>query len=48
MSVLEKFITGAFALIAIYLFIFNGSKTSEVIKSFADGSSGVFKTLQGR
>lgn len=48
MSVLEKFITGAFALIAIYLFIYNGDKTSQVIKSFATGSSNVFATLQGR
>jgi len=48
MSVLEKFFAGAFGLIAIYLFIYNGDKTSKVIESFAKGSSGVFSTLQGR
>lgn len=48
MTVLEKFIAGAFGLIAIYLFVFNANKTSEVIKSFAAGSSQVFTTLQGR
>jgi hypothetical protein len=48
MSTLEKFIAGAFALIAIYLFVFNADKTSMVIKAFASGSSNVFQTLQGR
>lgn len=48
MNTLEKFIAGAFGLIAIYLFVFNANKSSEVIKSFAEGSSNVFKTLQGR
>lgn len=48
MSALEKFFAGAFGLIAIYLFIYNGEKTSQVIKSFAAGSSQIFTTLQGR
>lgn len=48
MSLLEKFFAGAFALIAIYLFVFNADKTSQVIKAFASGSSNVFATLQGR
>ncbi len=48
MSTLEKFIAGAFGLIAIYLFVFNADKTSQVIKAFAAGSSNIFATLQGR
>ena len=48
MSTIEKFFAGAFALIAIYLFIYNGDKTSQVIKAFASGSSNIFATLQGR
>lgn len=48
MSTLEKFFAGAFALIAIYLFVFNANKSSEVISSFATGSAKVFQTLQGR
>lgn len=48
MSTLEKFFAGAFALIAIYLFVINGEKTSQVIKAFAAGSSNIFATLQGR
>lgn len=48
MTTLEKFFAGAFVLIAIYLFIYNGEKTSQVIKAFASGSSNIFATLQGR
>jgi hypothetical protein len=47
-STIEKFFTGAFVLIAIYLFVINGPKTSQVIQSLAAGSSSIFATLQGR
>jgi len=47
MDFLLKFFGGAFALIALYLIVRNSSGVNEVLKSFAQGSSTVFSTLQG-
>lgn len=47
MNVFEKFLTGALALIAVYL-LFNSQRVPEVISSIASGTSKIFSTLQGR
>lgn len=47
MDTLNKFLLGAFALIALYLVV-NSQESSSLIQSFAQGSSQVFSTLQGR
>lgn len=48
MGTIEKLVLASFGLVAIYLFIFNASKTSEVIGAGAKGWSQVLTTLQGR
>lgn len=48
MGTVEKAIMGIIALIAIYLFIFNGEKTSMVISNLAEGGATLVATLQGR
>jgi len=47
MSSFDKFIAGAFFLIALYL-IFNAPNVSNIIGQFGKTSSDVFATLQGR
>jgi hypothetical protein len=44
----ERLFYFAFVLIAIYLFIYNGDKTSKVISAGSGGLSRIFETLQGR
>ena len=45
---LDKFIGGALALIALYLFVANPNAVNQILNSLAQLSTGVFGTLQGR
>lgn len=45
---LKKTLGYTTGLIALYLIVFNGSKSGQVIKEGAAGFSTVTKTLQGR
>jgi len=47
MSSFDKFIAGAFFLIALYL-VFQSENVARVIGQFGASSEGIFKTLQGR
>jgi hypothetical protein len=47
MSIFDKFLGGAFFLIALYL-VFNSENVSSILRSFGESSSNVFRTLQGR
>lgn len=48
MSKLVQVLTGIGMLIAIYLFLANGSKTVQIIESLASNGVKGIKTLQGR
>lgn len=45
---IRNVIGGAFVLIGIYLFIYNGDKTVKVLNSLGGQSVGAIKVLQGR
>lgn len=49
MKILTVFLTGAFALIMIYLmFEQGGAPANNVLRGFGTASSDIFRTLQGR
>lgn len=48
MNTLSGYIAGALALIALYLIVFNASKSAQVISSLSSANTGAIKALQGR
>lgn len=44
----DKYIAGAFALIALYLLIANADESNTVIKALGNFNVGAIKALQGR
>jgi hypothetical protein len=48
MNLIGKMLTGMGVLIAIYLFVANGDKTTSIISTIASNSVSGIKALQGR
>lgn len=48
MNTLSSYITGALALIALYLIVVNASQSAQVINALSQGNVGAIRALQGR
>lgn len=48
MAFAEKFFASAFALIALYLIVFNANGANQVLSGLGEFNSQTFRTLQGR
>ena len=48
MNILEKYVTGALALVALYLVLKDAGKTNDVLSGLANLNRSAFSTLQGR
>lgn len=48
MNTLSTYITGALALIALYLLVANASDTARVVNALSEANTGAIRALQGR